>query len=587
MKPHGKGRWDSLYFDYPVFTAPPREGLALSAPVTIVGAGPIGMIAALTLAHHGQPSVIVDDKHTFNDGSRAICVARSSLVALQMLGIEAPFLDKALPWHSGRSFFRGKQILEFFMGDSAEERHRPMYNLEQQYIEKFLHDAVAENPLIDMRWQTACTGLADLPDGAGNLGGGGGSNGGGDSGGVMLTLTDPQGSYEMRTGWLLAADGARSPIRAMKGLRLKGQNFEGRYVIADIQMKNPVPVERFALFDPDARPGSTVLVHQQPDNIWRIDYQLRDDENEDEALREENIRTAVQRVLDECGYSAPWELEWWSIYSANTLLLDSYRHGRTIFIGDSAHIVPIFGVRGFNNGVLDGVNIGWKLAWYLAGKADEAILDSYDHERRRATLDVIEKSGRSAQFMTPRTRGFTIMRDAALSLALDFPFASQFANPRNMTHYEYQDSPLTLGFAAQMEDTGLTGRPGGPEKPGTAEPGTAEPGTAAPGAAAPDARIEGRFIMDMFGSGFTLLVFGENTAWAGPDDGMDERMTVIRLASDSSAARVYGAGDGDTVLIRPDRFIAARWQDATPAEIIAALDRICRGGRAHITRNVA
>ena len=93
--------------------------------------------------------------------------------------------------------------------------------------------------------------------------------------------------------------------------------------------------------------------------------------------------------------------------------------------------------------------------------------------------------------------------------------------------------------------------------------------------------------MDMFGPGFTLLVFGENTAWAGTDDGMDERMTVIRLASDSSAARVYGAGDGDTILIRPDRFIAARWQDATPAEIIAALDRICRGGRAYITRNVA
>ena len=76
-----------------------------------------------------------------------------------------------------------------------------------------------------------------------------------------------------------------------------------------------------------------MLVHQQPDNIWRIDYQLRDDEDEEEALREENIRAAVQKVLDECGYDAPWELEWWSVYSANTLLLDGYRHGRTIFMG--------------------------------------------------------------------------------------------------------------------------------------------------------------------------------------------------------------------------------------------------------------
>ena len=541
MKPHGKGRWESLYFDYPEFEAPARDGLAMRAPVTIVGAGPIGMVAALTLARYGQPSVIVDAKHTFNDGSRAICVARSSFTALQLLDVLGPFLDKSLPWASGRSFFRGRQILEFFMPDSATERHRPMYNIEQQYIEKFLHDGVAANPLIDMRWRTECTGVAEAEDGDG----------------VALTLRDPDGPYEMRTDWLLAADGARSPIRSMMGLRLAGQNFEGRYIIADIQMENPVPVERFALFDPDARPGSTVLVHQQPDNIWRIDYQLRDDEDEDEALREENIRAAVQKVLDECGYDAPWELEWWSVYSANTLLLDGYRHGRTIFIGDSAHIVPIFGVRGFNNGVLDGVNIGWKLAWHLAGKADEAILDSYDHERRRATLDVIEKSEKSTQFMTPRTRGFAVMRDAALSLALDFPFASQFANPRNMTPYEYHDSPLTTPDGA--------GWTGGPR----------------PGAAAPDARLDrsstkGEFLMDRFGTGFTLLAFGNvpglETLQA------DDLVTVLTMPPEGEAADVYGAGDGDAVLVRPDRFIAARWHRADGAAIRFAIDNILAGG---------
>jgi len=557
MKPRGKGRWESLYFDYPVFDAPPRAGLATSAEVTIVGSGPIGMVAALTLAHHGQRCVIVDDKHTFNDGSRAICVARSSLVAMQMLGIEAPFLEKSLPWLSGRSFFRGRQFLEFFMADSPEERHRPMYNLEQQYIEKFLYDAVADSPLIDMRWRTECTGMRETGDG------------------LVLTLRDPEGEYELHSGWLLAADGARSPIRAMKGLRLKGQNFEGRYVIADIQMRNPVPVERFALFDPDARPGSTVLLHQQPDDIWRIDYQLRDDEDEDEALREDNIRAAVQRVLDECGYSAPWELEWWSVYSANTLLLDSYRHGRTIFIGDSAHIVPIFGVRGFNNGVLDGVNVGWKLAWHLAGKADEAILDSYDHERRRATLDVIEKSGKSAQFMTPRTRGFAIMRDAALSLALDFPFAGQFANPRNMTPYEYLDSPLTMADDADWTGSGRTGY-------GWKGGGVAD--LSRPGAAAPDARLETGFLIDRFGRDFTLLAFGETP---GLDALADDRVTVIRLAADSGAARVYGAGDGDVVLVRPDRFIAARWRHAGSADVTRAITAICAGGITRQKRSAA
>ena len=131
---------------------------------------------------------------------------------------------------------------------------------------------------------------------------------------------------------------------------------------------------------------------------------------------------------------------------------ERYRHGHVFFIGDSAHIVPIFGVRGLNNGILDGINIGWKLAYVIKGWAKDALLDSYDHERRQATIDVFDKSEKSTQFMTPRTRGYSIMRDAALSLALDHEFASAFANPRNMTPYEYTDSPLTGADTTLWDD---------------------------------------------------------------------------------------------------------------------------------------
>lgn len=165
-----------------------------------------------------------------------------------------------------------------------------------------------------------------------------------------------------------------------------------------------------------------MLVHKQPDDIWRIDYQLADDEDEAEALQEANVRASVAAVLADLGETGPWDLEWWSVYSANTLLLDDYRHGRTFFVGDSAHIVPIFGVRGLNNGLADGQNIGWKL-----GHADWP-------RRRRPARQLFARAARrdarrlrqrpkSARFMTPPTRGWTLMRDAALSLALDHPFA--------------------------------------------------------------------------------------------------------------------------------------------------------------------
>ena len=161
------------------------------------------------------------------------------------------------------------------------------------------------------------------------------------------------------------------------------------------------------------------------------------------ALREENIRARVGAILADIGHTKPWELEWWSIYSANTLCLDDYRHGRVFFIGDAAHIVPIFGVRGLNNGLADADNIGWKLALVLNGEADEKLLDSYSPERRGATLDVFANATKSTRFMTPPTRGWRLAREAALSLSLRHEFPRGLANPRQMQPYTYSESPLT------------------------------------------------------------------------------------------------------------------------------------------------
>jgi 3-(3-hydroxy-phenyl)propionate hydroxylase len=160
-----------------------------------------------------------------------------------------------------------------------------------------------------------------------------------------------------------------------------------------------------ALFDPDCMRGATILIHKQPDNIWRIYYQFGDDADETEAMSESTARASVSAVLNEIGYHGDWALVWWSIYSANTLALDDYRDGPVFFIGDSAHIVPIFGVLGLNNGLADEHNIAWKLGWVMQGKADAALLDSYTPERRGVTLDVFANAGKSARFMTPPSRG--------------------------------------------------------------------------------------------------------------------------------------------------------------------------------------
>ncbi|WP_372602782.1 FAD-dependent monooxygenase [Actibacterium sp.] len=527
MRPNGRGELDSLYFTYPHFDAPAtREGLDRATPVVIVGAGPVGMTAALVLAEQGIASVLIDRKDTFNDGSRAICVARQSYYILESIKTVQPFLDKALGWTTGRTFYRGQQILEFDMPDSPDEKYRPMYNIEQQYIEDYLWQAVAANPLIDARWQTEITAMTQDDDG------------------VTVKMRDPNGTYTLTAQWLLAADGARSAVRGMCGLRLKGENFEGRYVIADVRMQHDYPTIRRALFDPASRPGGTVLVHRQPDDIWRIDYQLKDDESAEEATREENVRVSVEAVLKDIGHTGGYDLEWWSVYSANTLALDDYRLGRVFFIGDSAHIVPIFGVRGLNNGLADAQNIGWKLGWVMNGKADAALLDSYSPERRGATLDVFANASKSTRFMTPPSHGWQVMRDAALSLALKQSYAGALANPRQMTPYTYADSPATLA-----DDPDFSAGP-------------------VPGAVSVDPRIDGGHLSDQLRD-ITVLAFG-----TAPDIAPRDGVRVLTLSADSAAARAFDAVSGTVYVIRPDMHIAARWRSASPADIDAALDRL-------------
>jgi 3-(3-hydroxy-phenyl)propionate hydroxylase len=551
MRPAGKGALESLYFDYPQFAArrvPELDGAVTRQPVLIVGAGPIGMTAALVLARYGIRSVLIDRKDTFNDGSRAICIARPSMHILERIGAVAPFVEKALGWRFGRSYYRGEQIFRLEMPQPPGEKYLPMYNLQQQYIEQFLHDAVAASDLIDMRWQSELAAIEPHNDG------------------VSVGISSPAGDYRLDANYVLAADGARSPVRSMLGLRLKGDNYEGRYVIADIRMDHDFPTERRAFFEPAGNPGGTVLIHKQPENIWRVDYQLREGESEADAVKEENLRARVGAILADVGHTKPWELEWWSVYSANTLCLDDYRHGRVIFIGDAAHIVPIFGVRGLNNGLADAENIGWKLALVLHGEADERLLDSYSPERRGATLDVFANATKSTRFMTPPTRGWRLAREAALSLSLKHVFPRGLANPRQMQPYTYSESPLTPYAGRDAEFAG------GPPC----------------GSVAPNGRLnDGSYLLDRAGDGMTALLFcegqstAEQAALLAQLGRTDKRFVAMPITSrgpvsdaktiadsDGEIARLFAAAPGTFYLLRPDLHIAGRWKAVVAGEIL-------------------
>ncbi len=494
----------------------------------IAGGGPIGLTMAALLAAQGIRSTVIEADESFCTGSRAICLSRRSLEILHWCGAAHSVVSKGLAWTSGRSYFRGDEVLKFDMPHEPTQRFAPMTNIQQFYVEEYaLRAAERHFPnLIDVRWNTRIAQVANHSDHA------------------MLTL---EGGEQLRADWLIASDGGRSTVREQLGLQLLGVQYEGRYVIADVKQKSTRlqthPVERLAWFDPPTNPGSTILMHRQPDDVWRIDYQVRDDEDPAEAVKPENVLPRVKAHLQWMGEIEPWEPQWISIYNAKCLTLDEYRHGRIFFAGDAAHMVPIFGVRGLNSGVDDAGNLAWKLAAVLQGKASDALLDTYSAERRAAALINIDFGSKSTEFMSPPHHGFDLLRQAALRLAGSTPQVRSLINPR-------QSAPVRYPVSGSHESTDTR--------------------SASPGYVAPEARVliagAQQHLTQNFGLGYCLLCFGDLLQL----DGVRSIALNAQTDPDSEARTRYDAGAHTSVLVRPDGYIAARW-DAPVS--LAALKR--------------
>jgi len=539
-----------------------RDGLEERRhPVVVVGGGPVGYTTALGLASHGVPVVLIEADDSVCFGSRAICISRRSLEIADRLGALPGFLDIGLPWTGGRSFYRDTEVLHFTMPQDENQKLPPMVNLAQYSIEQILLDKAETQPdLIDIRWQTRVTGIEARDDG------------------VRLALSTPDGDYALQADWVVAADGGRSFLRDALGLKLEGTSYEGRYVIVDILLDSDRPTERLAYFDPACNPGSTVLVHKQPGNVWRIDYQLRDGEDPDDAIKPENVMPRVESLLAMMGEKAPWKPIWSGIYKANALTLRSYRHGRVLFAGDAAHLVPIFGVRGANSGIDDADNLAWKLAFVVKGLASNALLDSYSAERVAAARENLSYGTKSTEFMAPPSFAFELMRTAVLGLAKKHPSLSSLINPRQTSAITYAASPLNAA----------------PER--SAEFGAGP----VPGAVLPECPLtlvdasgtrEGH-VTDLLGPHFTALYFSADGSLPADltqlERALGARQVPFKLAlltrrraevapqAWDHTGRVfplYGALPGTLYLVRPDGHVLGRWRRADAAEALAAIDR--------------
>ncbi|MCK0166570.1 FAD-dependent monooxygenase [Jannaschia sp. S6380] len=500
-------------------------------PVVVVGGGPVGLALALDLGLRGTPVLLLDDQEGAGEGSRAICFARRTLEIADRLGVGRAMREKGVEWRVGKVFHDADLLYEFDLAPEGGHKAPAFVNLQQPYVERFLVEriraAAADGAPIEIRGGNRVTDLT-----AGHP--------------VTLAVETPGGPYRMTADWVVAADGARSPLRGMLGLDFEGRVFEDNFLIADVRMKADFPTERWFWFAPHFKSGDSALLHRQPDDVWRIDFQLGWDIDRRAELAEDKVRARIDAMLGGVEY----DLVWTSIYTFQCRRMRRFRHGPVLFAGDSAHQVSPFGARGANSGIQDAENLAWKLHM-VSGGASETLLDSYASEREAAADENILASTRSTDFITPKSPGSRVFRDAVLSLARDHAFARRMVNSGRLSvPARYAASPLN----------GPDALPGGPH------------GTR-PGCPCPDARVGNGHLLERL-TGFTAL--GLNV---DPPNCDATRLRIDAVDSPDVARRYLGGASQAVYLIRPDQHVAARWAAVDRAAFDAAF-RTAQGAAA-------
>ncbi len=436
-------------------------------PVAIVGAGPVGIALALRLASLGVRSVLMDAKpHQIKQGSKACLIQGDVLEVLDRFGCGEKIGREGIAWRVGHTYIRNREITR------TEYPDRPGYsefvNISQFQIEKIMLEKLAREPLCDLRWDHKIDSIGNTGDG------------------VLLTVETAGERRQMSFRYLVGCDGIRSTVRAAMGVEWTGYTHKDRFLITDIYVKLPLKKERHFHFDPFFNRGRQLVMHPQPNDMWRIDWQLSPDADIEQEKRTGALDRRIREVI---GDKIDYTIDWLSTYRFNQRVAKHFRVANVFLAGDAAHALPPYGSRGMNSGIQDADNLAWKLAAVLQDRAPERLLESYHEERYRAACENLRVTEATIRFMVPPSALHRAWRDALLWVSERLPAARRLLNSGKMAEpFRYRDSPL---IAASQSGPLI-------------------------GAFAPDMRCEGdqgeTRLRRCFGSDFTVMGFCRS-AW--------------------------------------------------------------------------
>jgi 3-(3-hydroxy-phenyl)propionate hydroxylase len=352
------------------------SGKRANARVIVVGAGPVGMVCALALNRRGVPVTVLEQEPAPVEDQRAASLHPTTLEMLDELGVTGKILPLGLVSTAYRFHDRvsGEVVAEFDLGEMGNEFRFPFVLQYEQY--KLTASIAAEYGNagdFDVRFSHEVTGLTDTVDG------------------VEVEARSPDGIERLAASYVIGCDGGRSTVRRLAGIEFEGFTYPERFIkIAtsfDFGAANPKVAFRNYFSDPNEWCNLFKVQGKRPPGLWRAIFPIGAEESDEAALAPERIEARLQKFFPSKGR---YEIEYVNVYGAHQCVAATFRKGRVLLAGDSAHVNNPIGGMGMNGGIHDGINLAGKLAQVMHGETGDELLDRYSRQRRHAAVKYVQ-----------------------------------------------------------------------------------------------------------------------------------------------------------------------------------------------------
>jgi 3-(3-hydroxy-phenyl)propionate hydroxylase len=348
--------------------------MSSAARVIVAGAGPVGLLTALALAHRDVPVLVLEAEAALTQDLRAGTFHPPTLEMMAPYGItdEMHRTGIKVPRWQHRDREQGV-IAEWDLSLIADETPYPYrFHLEQHRLTPIVFERVRAAPNVEVRFGARVTAVGQ------------------DGSRVWVDAETADGVERFAGAWLVGADGGRSQVRKSIDVEFEGFTWPERFVVVstryDFAAHGFTPNAYVA--DPEQWAAVFKMPDAEPGGLWRVAFPVPPDEPDDVTLSEAEVERRMQYFVPR---AERYAIRYKSIYKVHQRVAKAFRRGRVLLAGDAAHLNNPLGAFGLNGGIHDAMNLAEKLGAVCRGEADESLLDRYERQRRTVNVEYVQE----------------------------------------------------------------------------------------------------------------------------------------------------------------------------------------------------